>query len=446
MPQEVTPIQKIERPAANTDPLVLEPAGGGEEVRLDRETPAGGAVLDDIFGMARSEEEVAADLSGIPDVRPPHTADAPKADDVPLFPGAPASLQPAAPVVEPPPAKPAASAEDEAARFEAETQAAMKGMNKKQADAFIKERTAHRRDVQEREARIKALEDELKQLRGDPAARSADSLRLTEMQKQVDQYEERLGKLDLQQTVGFQNKYVKPLEALDERFVRVVAQYGDLPADEVPQFVDALRRASPDERKRMVADLPVSLAPVAIDYLDRRQEIAAQRDTAVQNWKAERAAMTESERRAFQLSFSKEVEGSVQTAVARLAEGGNIYFRKAPGASPEETAWNTAVDERMRAVEGVLRSGDTAQIAQFVAEGVAFPQLMRAVAAQQQQILALKRQLEVVAGAHPRLVPPGAPPPVPPPPGEQKPRSVDEVLDQTFGRERTMANAADFGG
>lgn len=369
------------------EPVVLGGGGlgGGRDSAdapvLDRESAD---VLDGIFEKGEGEGAAPPVEVPAPVTREPAAPPAAEPPDLELEPvAAPAA---AAPEVKP-------SGFDEKA-FDAETQRMAQEVrpDRKSQDTFKLLRN------QLKEANRKLAEAATTAVA--PAVPADQGVDVEAMKAQLAEYEEKLGRIDLTQSRGFQQEFVVPVRTMMAEATQVMTRYGGFTDQaEARKFVTDLFDAPAEEQQQQLRDLPTQVQGYLVGKLAAHAEIQTARQAAETNWKAKMASMSEQEQRNAQLATARQLADSVEQVLSDMRGARNLFFTPNP-ANREHTA---AVEQRVQQFRGVMESGNMPQVARLVAEGLAYQALVPHYKALQAQYRKLKQDAEAVLGRRPAV-------------------------------------------
>lgn len=358
----------------------------------------------------------------------------------------PASLlkldAPAAPVA---PVAPVTPPEDHAAAdaaYDKQTElTASRFSNAEQKKAFYevrKEAKEHKLQAREAQQKIASYEQRIKDAEAS-AKKIAESQvqaavqptvelqgKIVELEKQIGTYEDRLGKLDLQQSDGFQRQFELPLKAAESRLAKLLTG-GHRDAEAAAALArDIVSQTDRDTQLSMLAEDPVPVQGAIVNVLADMAEIKENRQIAVDNWKASRAFVSEEQKRASTTAFIHDVYANTDAAINTLTQEGNFLLSQVP----ENEQWNGAVANRINAARGILQSGDAKTLVKYVVDGVTAADTRALYIKLVQAYTKLKNEASAVMATAPVL---GGGAVVVTAPAPVRPKSGEELLQRTFG-------------
>jgi hypothetical protein len=254
-----------------------------------------------------------------------------------------------------------ARADEPPAEAAPEEPAPPENLDEKQAHAFkqlaFEKRELKRRTV-ELEAQLKAAREN---------AQNADPQELFKLREQLEAAEAKLAKTDLASSKSFQQRYDLPIQTQAALAQKLMVKAGMGAAEARQLLTTALRTPDLTERVNLLSEEVPVVAGALVGLLEQIEASTEQRSEALRNWKQERAAIQETEKRASTgQTAAKAAELAVQ-AVKTNAEEANFMYR----ASKETgSRWNQDLQTRLEAVKGILLRADPVEIAKFVADGV----------------------------------------------------------------------------
>jgi len=216
-----------------------------------------------------------------------------------------------------------------------------------------------------------------------------------EEQKQlIEQYEERLGKLDLTQTRAFQQQYDEPMNRQIDA-ARNLAEKMGLEKTIVDQ---ALQRPTKD-RLTFLSEEASSIAPTLMAMLEGVESLKGQREAAIENWKATQAALGEKSQSQQRQEQEKTLRESITQALGAMQDERNIFFLP----SKKNENWTAAGKQLAKTAEGIVRSGDMQSITKAVFDGVSAPKYREMVDKLSKQVKSLKAEIAQRNGSRARV-------------------------------------------
>ena len=290
--------------------------------------------------------------------------------------------------------------------------------------------------VEETEARAAELErtrllleqerDELKkQLESAPPPEEIKRLK-----EALQAAEDKVGQLDVTQSLHFKESYDKPLNDL---FSKVVKQFMKAGHDQQQAAAKARAVFRPGmteiaELERALPDETATTVGAVSALLEEREALSARRDDAINNWRqtSEAARLEAVRRQSSEISaeLSRVAEGAFDQVVA---DGSWLYKT---GADPK---WNEGVAARKAAAVGYIRAGKMEDLARLVLEGVAAPVYRRAYDSLKAKYDDAVAQLAAISAKRPGL---GSRSPAPPASGSPRaaeaPKNVGEFINSKW--------------
>ena len=183
--------------------------------------------------------------------------------------------------------------------------------------------------------------------------------------KELEQMEQRLGQYDLASTKAFKMKYDVPLNSILGRAANMLQKAG-VSKEDADQLARELMQKPTLERAQQLSELVPALSGSLVNLYEDFDEIRANRDSAIRDWRNTKAALGVDEQHVQQAKALELAEGLTSQVIEQQAESGNPFFRRS--ASNEE--WNKKVDERTAQFKGLIKTGDQLTLASLVAEGL----------------------------------------------------------------------------
>lgn len=251
-------------------------------------------------------------------------------------------------------------------------------------------------------AENKKLTDEINELRAklESAGKPPEMQKLLELQRQVEEYETRIGQYDLAQTKAFRQRFDSQLELMDTKGIQML-QRGGLSKDDAKVLLQQIYSTSdPGELQQLLSEQPVPIQGALFSLATDREQLATQREEALRQWKETKAGMSAQEQFDEEVNLTQNIEKDTQTAVEQALKGGNFMYATTDGANPE---WDEAVQARVMAVKGILRSAPQSDLVKWVVEGLTAAPLRELLKTERQRSKALSAELTKRTGIAPRL-------------------------------------------
>jgi len=292
-----------------------------------------------------------------------------------------------------PAAAPAPASEDE--KFDAETTRLAKE---------VPDTPAAQNTFQRLRAELKAALADNRTLRSAKPPVQGDAQETEALRKQVAELEDRIGRIDLEQSVGFRREFVEPAQKARASAIRLLVRWAGKNDKEAAEAADALFAAEPSAQQDMILSLPPNIQQQMTNFVDVYEEVQSGRKAALESWRSKMAAMQEHERRSSQLTASKELSGAVDGAITALQSAKNAFFTpSADGKNAQD------VEQRIQTLRGVMEAADVNQVARLVAEGIAYAGLTEQYGKLRRAYVALREWAARVQGARPPFTATGDP-------------------------------------
>lgn len=294
----------------------------------------------------------------------------------------------------------------------------------KKLNAWTKVR-AEKKELKQENLRLKQELDAAKQV----AQSGAEAERISVLEKQLEQYEERIGQYDVTQTVAFANKYTNPLVQRYKRLVGLLAKS----SDEATADKKARHLLEPGtDRDALLAEHPITVQAAAGALLAEMDELQESRDEAIKNWRETRAVLTEQETRQGLTNLNKSIVEDTNKAVEALRLEGNYLYML----SQSDDSWNKLVQDRITALQGVLKAGGREDLVKLVADGLTARVYREWYEREHKRADKLASQINSRVRSAPELG--GSAPAAPTTPSKPgKPRAMGSVLDSIWGADAT---------
>lgn len=272
--------------------------------------------------------------------------------------------------------------------------------------------------------RAKELEAELLTLK---QTKRPELEELAALKTQVQEYEAKIGQIDLRESKQFKTSYDDRLRGMFERGVHLATRAGVEPAQAVQLMQNLVEDGKTvDDVQAALSELPLpvqgSLFNMVTDFSDLRTE----REKALTEWQETKARMTDTEQRSSIADMSKQIVGDTNSAIEQLRAEDNFLFME----SQTDQAWNGEVQDRIRAVRAILRDSPREELVKYVADGVTAPQYRSLYQKSLAKIEKLQAELNARVGLRPDVT--GRPVAEAPVGVRKAPRSPEQVLESEF--------------
>lgn len=351
--------RRVITPAAPVADAVVSAAAAGAN-----ETPGMKKRMDDIWGTeSKSTEELEQTLnteslsSSAANPAPPKVVEPPAPPPPVTKPGAPVDDPAVSPPEDVMPVKkeevvpPALPADDDIPPDDI-------AGNPKQNNAWTKIR-AEKKELKNENLR---LQQELEAVKAS-AGQGAEAKRIEELESQVAQYEEAIGQYDITRTVAFNEKYVNPLVSRYKKMVGLLSK-GSTP-EEADKVARKLLETGVD-RDALISGYPITVQAAVGSTLAELDDLQAQRDEAIKNWRETKAVLNEQESRQGLSQLNKAIVEDTNKAVEALRMEGNYLYML----SQTDDNWNNGVKERITALQGILKTGGREDMVKYIADGL----------------------------------------------------------------------------
>jgi len=297
-----------------------------------------------------------------------------------------------------------------------------------------KAKNAWQRIKQEKKAladKVKALETEVERTK---SQKPPEVEELIQLRKQIDGYEDRIGQLDITQTRAFKERFDAQIDAVARKGLQMLLRVGKEkePAEQLlKQLLNP--KVTTQQIEDLVSDQPMAVQGALMNLAVEYGDVWERRSEAVKNWKETKAALDTEASREKDIKLARNVETEAETGLQQALRDGNWLFSKANGDAPEIKTWNQQVEERVKAVRGILRSATREELAKWVFEGVTAKDTRDLFAKAQQDYQTLLTKFNQVVARSPGL---GASGPVARPSdgssAERRPQTPESLLSQMF--------------
>lgn len=272
-------------------------------------------------------------------------------------------------------------------------------------------------------SKVTQLETELAQAR----AKAAKPEESAEIQRKLQEYEDKIGQLDLRESSAFKARYDAVMQSEFEGAVQLMIRGGQEPEAARSLVMEMVKSGDFAEIESRLAALPAPLQGAVYSKISRITDVAQERSQALQDWQTSRAALAENQGRESMASMTQNIARDTEAAVQALRDEQNFMFML----SESDEAWNNQVHDRIRTVKAVLRDAKDADLVKYVADGVTAPAYRKLYVSEKARADKAEAQLRGILSANPRLGA-GASPAPGAPKGPVKPRSPEEVAGELF--------------
>lgn len=265
----------------------------------------------------------------------------------------------------------------------------------------------------------------------DAEAKAAEAMRQTElavaMKKERDEIDGQLQKTNLLESPAFKARYDGRIAEQRALLANTFAQVMEAP--QVEAIVNQVLHAPVKEFSELLGKVPAWAQQLVLTTRATVQQVSADREKAVSDWRTTRVALAEQESKDQRIKLVTELESETAKAVENAAKLGNYMLAKTGDA-----AWDAKVAERVTKMKATLAQPRSRQdIVDLVAEGITAAETRTELAKVYQENAALKSQLTKL-GMRPAsaVSPAGAPPP--PPAAAAKPVKMRDFISASMGK------------
>jgi len=235
--------------------------------------------------------------------------------------------------------------------------------NEKRLAAELKAATARLAQMQ---TSAQALETELS------AAKEVNPEIVAELQRKLEDAEDRIGQLDLAQSRSFRSSYDDKLNDLYMRGVAMLQRVGGKTAEDAQALMTKLVQSEGNGEK--IQDLLMEESPAlqgtllqsTMDIMD----LATRRAQRIKEWRDTKAQLATEEIKTRTAETIQDTIKRTDKAVQDLVTENSWLFVT----SPSDEDWNAQREDLVRAGRAVLREGNGDKIAKLVLEGLAASQ------------------------------------------------------------------------
>ncbi len=281
-----------------------------------------------------------------------------------------------------------------------------------------------RRELRDKVKAQEAMLAKMSEQQADGAVEEVARLRAA-----VRDYETKLAKYDLAETQAFKDRFDKPMTSVAQRGVAAAVRFGKSP-EEAQELMKKLLTGSktPEDLSDMLASEPYSLQGALVNLAAEFDELSQARSAALKDWEQTQAALKSETKRESAVKLMEDVERDTEAALQQVQKAGNWMYTR----SEQSPEWNAQVDQRIKAVKGILRSGKPQDIITLIMEGATAMDTRALAASLNDQVKDLQARVQGLVKRSPSFGEGGNPPAQG---GEMpsKPRAPAEFLEEVFG-------------
>ena len=248
--------------------------------------------------------------------------------------------------------------------------------------AEVKEARRRAEDAERARAEFQAQQEKL----GEERARFAKELE--EKDRAVADMQERLGRVNLEASPKFQQKYDLRIQESVGRLANNLVKWGKVEQDKASQLATRLVRATPDQLDAELSKVSPAIAGMVMSAWQDVQGISTERQAALQEWKKSMAALKIEETQNMTQEAIRQRQALAEKSVEEAAGSGCFVYRDI--GTPESKA---ASKQYRDAFAGFVQNATQSELVRKAADGFAAPTLYQVIKLQADRI----KQLE--AGA-----------------------------------------------
>lgn len=257
--------------------------------------------------------------------------------------------------------------------------------------------------------KIKRREKELERMLAEKEAALAEAGKakppeleeLAALKKQVDEYEEKIGKLSIVESKAFKDRYDTKLNQNFSRGVGILMKQAGKAQEDAVRIMRELVKpgVTQDQFQDLLGDLVPAVQGMVGQTVYDFHDTVSQREQAINEWKSTRAALEEGDQRASMADLSKLlVEGTDAAAKQLASEQSWLYIE-----SKEDPKWNQQREQLVSAARHILREGKQDEIVKYVMEGVAAARYRSFAEAESRRADKLQDELSRRLGVRPKV-------------------------------------------
>lgn len=248
--------------------------------------------------------------------------------------------------------------------------------------AEVKEARRRAEDAERARAEFQAQQEKL----GEERARFAKELE--EKDRAVADLQERLGRVNLEASPKFQQKYDLRIQESIGRLANNLVKWGKVEQDKASQLATRLVRSTPDQLDAELSKVSPAIAGMVMSAWQDVQGISTERQAALQEWKKSMAALKIEETQNMTQEAIRQRQALAEKAVEEAAGSGCFVYRDI--GTPESKA---ASKQYRDAFAGFVQNATQSELVRKAADGFAAPTLYQVIKLQADRI----KQLEASA-------------------------------------------------
>lgn len=254
---------------------------------------------------------------------------------------------------------------------------------------------------------------------------------LAKLQRERDAAQEQLEKTDLLNSPTFHERYEGKINAATQELIANLSQVLETP-EQASLLADKLLKSSQKEFVEVLNKLPAVFQPLAFSARTTVAKTLQDREAAIKDWKATRAALAEQSAKDQRIKLATDVERGAAMAAENLVKNGNFLLQKTG-----DPAWDAQADAIVANAKMTLAQPRSQQdIVDLVLEGASAAKTRELLIAERQRVKQLELQLKSLGTPPASTVRPApAPAPVTPPaprtpPSARRPSLIQDVVSQ----------------
>lgn len=270
--------------------------------------------------------------------------------------------------------------------------------------AEVKEARRRVEDAERARAEFQAQQEKL----GEERARFAKELE--EKDRAVADLQERLGRVNLEASPKFQQKYDLRIQESVGRLANNLVKWGKVEQDKASQLATRLVRATPDQLDAELSKVSPAIAGMVMSAWQDVQGISTERQAALQEWKKSMAALKIEETQNMTQEAIRQRQTLAEKSVEDAAGSGCFVYRDI--GTPESKA---ASKQYRDAFAGFVQNATQSELVRKAADGFAAPTLYQVIKLQADRIKQLEAGAvsrravsELPVGAYDPAVTPGS--------------------------------------
>lgn len=247
----------------------------------------------------------------------------------------------------------------------------------------------------------------------------------------IKELEEELGRENLTKSPAFKAEYDGKKEQNALRFKGLLQRELGYKPEDAEQIYDKASGLGLREQVNYLAQEAPELHGLLANILLENRTIDENKAQALTDWRAKQAALSESQQHTQKVQTARQLEETLNTVFAELADTGNVFFKPASGNSPKALTWNENLGLTKQAVKRVMLENKYPEVSRLVALGHTADKYKQLADSLAEENARLHKENKELIAAKPGVR--SAPiPPASTTAGGTKPRPVENIIGEAL--------------